>query len=481
MDASAAQLFGESVFGLASLLLIAGGAATLIGTAAAALVALTEFPGRRLFAWALILPFVAPLYVLAYAWGALAGPGGPIPIGIAGFWGLTFVYAMGLYPYVYLAVLAGFASQSRAALDAARSLGASPLRAFLRAGLPLVRPALAAGAALVLMEIAADYGAAAYFGERTLSTGIFHAWYARGEPQLALQLASLLLGAAIVFLVLERRARGGGAFGGGAARGRSGGRIALAPLAGAAAAGFCTLVILLGAVLPLAWLVRLASLRPSAELLDLVSPLVGSLALAGGGAAATLAFSIPIAQAMAARSPSWPSRLAALLANAGYAAPGAVLALGALFVFGALREAGLAAALTGATAIAALMWTYAARFAAVGAQPIEAGLARLTHGLVGAAQTLGAGPWRRLFAVDLPIAAPSLLAGGLILFVEILRELPATLILRPFGLETLAVKTYFYASDERLAQSAAPALLIVLASLGPVLLATRRLEREGER
>jgi iron(III) transport system permease protein len=207
---------------------------------------------------------------------------------------------------------------------------------------------------------------------------------------------------------------------------------------------------------------------------------MNSLMLASAGALATLGLSALIAAAARA-TPA--GRAALFAASAGYAAPGAAIALGALALFGAAREAGLVGGVSAALAIALLLWTYAARFAAAGAQPIEAGLARITPNQTGAARLLGAGPWRRLATIDLPIAGPSVLAAALIVFVEILKELPATLILRPFDFDTLAIIAYSYASDERLAQSAAPSLLITAAGLVPILFLSRRIEtaRAGAR
>ncbi|MBL8530293.1 MAG: iron ABC transporter permease, partial [Hyphomonadaceae bacterium] len=216
-------------------------------------------------------------------------------------------------------------------------------------------------------------------------------------------------------------------------------------------------------------LARLALLHPNAN--DLITPFFNSVALAALGAAVTLAIAAAIAGA--ARRAGALGKGALFVAGMGYAAPGAVIALGALSLFGLAREAGWIGGLGAALSAAALLWAYAARFTAAGVQPIDAGLARLSKGLDASARTLGAGPWRRLLQVDLPIAAPSLGAAALILFVDILKELPATLILRPFNFDTLAVLAYSYASDERLLQAAAPSLLIFLAGLAPMIILAR--------
>jgi len=472
-------LLRNGAIGTLSLALAGGLFATVFGAASAWLVSLCRFPGRAAFEWLLVVPLAAPSYILAYAYASLTWAGGITPFRIEGFWGATFIYAIGLYPYVYLAARAAFVSQSSCALEAARTLGAKPGHVFWRVGLPLARPAIAAGAALAIMEIAADYGAAQHFGLTTLSTAIFRAWYAHGAPSMALQISAVLLLGALVFLVLERRARGRASYAGGSARWRPLPRYQLGPLPGLAAAGFCAALVVLGALLPLGWLARLALLHANVE--DVVGPFMNSMVLAGGGALVTLAFAAAIA--VAARRSRGIGKASLYASAMGYAAPGAVIALGALSLFGLAREAGLVGGLSAGLALTALIWTYAARFAAAGVQPIDAGLARLSRGLDASARTLGAGPWRRLLQIDLPIAAPSLAAAALILFVEILKELPATLILRPFDFDTLAVRAYSYASDERLLEAAAPALLIFLAGLLPILILTRSLghARAGQR
>ncbi len=478
-DAPVPTFFWESVRGSLGLALVGGGAATVLGVVSAWLVAMCAFPGRSLFSWALILPLAAPGYVLAYAYAALTWAGGPLPFAVSGFWGAAFIYALAFYPYVYLAARAAFASQSVCALEAARSLGASPLAMAVKVAAPLAWPGVAAGAALAVMEILADFGVAQYLGASTLTTEVFRAWFSRAEPQAALQLASLLLTAAVALMALERVLRGRRGFAGGSARWRPLPRYRLTPIAAALAFVFCGSLLLLAVIAPLGWLIRLAALRPLSDLPLLAEPLMNALILAGGAALVTLPLAALLAAAARQSNPLAArfGQAGLFAAGMGYAAPGAVIALGALAAFAAAREAGLVGGLTGATAITALLWTYAARFAAPGAQPMEAGLARVSRSLGFAARTLGAGPARRFFAVDAPIAAPSVLAAALIVFVEALKELPATLILRPFNFDTLAVRAYAYASDERLPQAAAPALLIVLAGLLPVILLSTRIER----
>lgn len=467
-----AALIAEGAIGTATLVLAGGAGAIVFGAAAAWLVTLCNFPGRGVFEWALAVPLAAPSYILAYAYASMTWAGGS-PVPVEGTWGAAFIYAVGLYPYVYLAARASFASQSACALEAARMLGASPARVFWRVALPLARPGIAAGAALACMEIAADYGAAQHLGLSTLSTAVFRAWYAHGAPALALQISGVLLVAATVLLFVERGARGRASYAGGSSRWRPLPRYNLKPAASALAVAFCVALITLGALLPLLWLARLAVLHANA--VDIARPFINSMVLATLGTLITLTLAAAIAVA-ARRASAW-GKAPLFAAGMGYAAPGAVIALGALSLFGLAREAGWVGGLGAGLSLAALFWTYASRFSAAGVGPIDAGLARLSKGLDASARTLGAGPWRRFIAIDLPIAAPSLAAAALILFVEILKELPATLILRPFNFDTLAVKAYSYASDERLLQAAAPSLLIFLAGLAPIIILARNIER----
>jgi iron(III) transport system permease protein len=466
------DLLRDGALGTASLMIVGGGGAIVLGAAAAWLVSLCRFPGRGPMTWLLVIPMAAPSYVLAYAYSGMTWAGAA-PIAVEGFWGAAFVYAFGLYPYVYLAARAAFVSQSACAIEAARSLGAGPGAVFQRVALPLARPAIAAGGALALMEVAADYGAAQHFGLTTLSTAVFRAWYAHGDLNLALRIAAALLVAAAVFLWIERRARGRAQFGGGSTRWRPLPRYALKPLAGLGALGFCVALVGFGAALPLAWLAGLAFTHGAIS--DVARPLLNTVALAAGGAVVALACAAAVAVAA-----HHAGRFASVLrygTSIGYAAPGAVIAVGALALFALARDAGFIGGLTTGLALIALIWTYAARFAAAGLQPIDSGLQRLSKGLDASARTLGAGPWRRFWRVDLPIAAPSLAAAALIIFVEILKELPATLILRPFNFDTLAVLANAYASDERLLQAAAPSLLIFAAGLAPIILLSRGLAR----
>jgi iron(III) transport system permease protein len=475
MDASSIRLLSESIAGTLMLVVIGGGAATLLGAAAALLVTLCRFPGRDLFEWLLVLPIAAPVYALAFAYSSLTGPDGPVPYALAPHAGAAFVYAIGFFPLVYLAARASFANHAGSILEAARSMGAQPMRALLQVALPLAHPGIAAGAALAFMEIAADYGAAQHFGAATITTGLFRAWFSHGAPQLALQFGAMLVLGALLFLWLERGAREPQLQTARETARRPMPKYDMPMLPGVLATAFCTILVALGALVPLVWLARLALFRPFTDLFELGGPLLNSLILAGLGAGATLTLAIVVA-AMARHGGSM-GRAASLAAAASYAMPGAALALGVFALYAIGERLGWFAGLGTAVAIGLLAWTYAVRFAATGAQPVATGLERITAGMTGAARTLGAGRARRLFSVHLPIAAPGILAAALVVFIEALRELPATMLLRPYAFDTLAVRAFAYASDGRVAQSAAPALLLTAVGLVPLLFLSHQMTR----
>lgn len=448
-------------------------------------VTMYAFPGRRVFEWLLILPLAAPGYVLAYAYGDLLDVGGPIQAalrqatGLAArdYWfpqiaslpGLSFVLACCLFPYVYLTARAAFVSQSVCALEAARSLGAGPGRSFFAVALPAARPAIVAGLALALMEAAADYGAAEYLGVTTLTAGIVRAWKSFGEPATAARIALVLLSLVLVLVFAERFSRGRAGSQQSSTRWRAVSRVTPAPLTAWSLTGLCTLVFTLSFVLPIGRLIWL-SLESRGDIAPVGRAVLNSVLLAGAGA--LLAFVLALGIAMSSRTHGPASQFARLAATSGYAIPGAVLALGALVVLGVLPFT-----LTGMGALVALAWVYASRFTAAGAEPMVAAMGRAPASMGQAALSLGASPLRKAREVDLPLAMSGASAGALILFVEALKELPATLMLRPFNWDTLAVRAYAYASDERLAAAALPSLLITLAGLAPVIFLSRRLSR----
>lgn len=466
-------------------LLIAALIMLALAVPAAWLISQYEFPGRVLFSWALILPLAMPGYVMAYAWADLMGVAGPLQnhirsltgLSARDYWfpnlfstpGLAFILASTLFPYVYITARAAFSMQSLATLEAARSLGARATELFWRVALPVALPAILGGLCLALMEAAADYGAADFLGVQTLGVGIIRSWTSFGEPNTAARLALMLVLIAGVFLIAARWTQGGRGVQQTSARWLSPRRITLPFATAWAASLFCSLILLICFFAPMSRLIWLAT-ETSTRTTDLLPLLQSTLLLGVFGTA--MAFVAALIFTLVAKRSSTLRFGTRLIAAAGYAAPGAVLGLGALFI---LRETGQA--LSGTVAITLLVWIYVSRFTSAGVEPMQASLDRLPKNLDNAARSLGSRGVLHFFRIDLPLLTPGALAAGLILFVEILKELPATLMLRPFGWDTLAVKAHAYATDERLAQATLPSLLIVLAGLLPVLLLSWRLNQ----
>ncbi len=473
----------------------------LLGTACATAVTLFEFPGRRIFEWALLLPLAMPAYVLAYAWtDALQfssplqtalrrwlGVPGPLWPDVRSLWGAVILFVLCLYPYVYLLTRAALAERGVQMMEAARLLGAGLGRRVLQVALPLARPAIAAGVALALMETLADYGVGAYFGLSTFSTGIYKAWLVMNDRIAAAQLASLLLLAVALLLAAERRAQRRLRFAAGRSTQTSEARAV--PLRGKAAwaAGvLCALPVCLGFVLPVAWLMRMLWVEAVASDIGLPLARFGSWALASlqlAGLAALAATLLALGLGVALRrSPSPGIGLLPVLARVvslGYAVPGAVIAVGILLPLAWVQQRwpqiGLSVWVTGT--IFGLLYAYLVRFSAVALQSVEAGLARVPRSIDDTARMLGAGQRRVFMQLHLPLLRRSALAAALLVFVDVMKELPATLVLRPFGSDTLAVVAYNLARDERLGEAALPSLAIVAVGLLPVVLLSRALRQ----
>jgi iron(III) transport system permease protein len=484
----------------ALLMALAGVFAAVTGTGCAWLIAATRFPGRRVLGWALVLPLAVPAYIAAYIYADLLDYAGPVQAGLRGLtgWGPqdysfpdirslgggAFVLGIVLYPYVYLLARTAFATQSLSQFRAARSLGAPPAAAFWRVALPAARPAIAGGLALVLMEVLADFGVAEYFAIPTFSTGIFRSWLAMGDKQAALKLAAVMLLFVIALIALEAATRRGRSDSrdGLAARGGAEPLVALSPLGKALALIACLIPVLLGFVLPAGYLAALAlSDVAQGAAGDLATYARGSLWLGLAAASVCLVAALLLAFARA-RSPSPLTVGAIRLATLGYALPGALLAVGLLAPLGAFDQSltrfardtfgwsgGLL--LTGTSAI--LIYALSVRFLTVAYNTVSGGLARIPPSLDAAARSLGARPARVLARIYAPLLAPSLAGAAALVFIDTLRELPATLILRPFNLETLATRTYRLASDERLIEASIPALILLAVGLLPVLLLNR--------
>ena len=471
----------------------------VIGVGCAWLVATCDFPGRRAFEWALLLPLAVPAYVLAYAYTDLLQFSGPVQSAmraamgwgpgdfrlpeIRSLGGAALVFSMALYPYVYLLARVAFIEQSASLVDAGRTLGLSTWSSFARVSLPLARPAIAAGAALALMETLADFGTVSYFGVQTFTTGIFRAWLSLGEPASAAKLSVLLLAFVAIALALERGLRGRARFEQAASSARRK-RWSLGGAKGAAAFMACALPIALGFVLPAAHLAQL-SLRGTdawgarfGQLVVNTTFLATITALLAVAAALLLGYGARISRSRVAFG---VNRLASL----GYAIPGAVIAIGVLipatrldhWLADAAQAAGIELGLVLTGSVAALVYAYLIRFLAIALQTVEAGLARITPHMEDASRSLGLGPGETLARVHVPMMRSSLVTAGLLVFVDVMKELPATFVMRPFDFDTLAVQAYHFASDERLPEAAAASLAIVAVGLLPLIVASRRLIR----
>jgi iron(III) transport system permease protein len=473
-----------------------------VGVGTAWLVAQHDFPGRRLFEWALVLPLAVPTYVVAYTYTDLLQYVGPLQSslrhafgwGRGDYWfpdvrtlpGAIALFVLVLYPYVYLLARTAFLERASGMLEAGRSLGLGPWGAFFRVALPLARPAIAAGTALALMETLADYGAVAYFGVQTFTTGIYRAWFSLGDRAAAAQLSAVLLGVVGLLLAAERASRGRARYHDTTGRGR--------PLVGrrlggwraAAAVAACAIPLALGFLVPAGALLEMALTEGDAQLGPRFLRLArNSVALAGASAALAVLLSLLLAySARVARSP-WPGRLNRV-AGLGYAVPGSVIAVGVLIPVTRLDHwlASVLEAATGARpgllltgGVAALVYACLVRFLAVALQSVEASLARITSSMDDAARSLGCGEGATLARVHLPLLRGGLWTAGLLVFVDVMKELPATLVMRPFDFDTLATQAHVLASDERLAEASTSALAIVAVGVLPLVAVARRIAR----
>ena len=483
----------DYVINTVALALAVGVLSAVIGVATAWVVATRDFPGRRILSWALVLPLAAPAYVVAYVYTDLLEFAGPVQSALrvatgwaAGdYWfppirsltGAALVLSLVLYPYVYLLARTAFEVQAASLFEAARVLGARPRRAFFAVALPAARPVIAGGVALAMMETVADYGVVDYFGVSTFTTGIFRTWFALGDRAAALELAAWLFVLALLLVLAESAAR----------RGRYSNPVArdvAAPLHAlkgrrAAMATFgCSLPLVFGFVVPVVVLVRHAVAQGDTLLGHGFGGFVAN-SFTVAAAAAILATALAVGLAYSERlNAARPTRLAIRTATLGYALPGTVVAVGVLvplalldktiarFLAGFGVDVGLI--LTGTTA--ALVFAYVARFLTVAYNACHGGMEKVHRNLDAAARTLGAAPRRVLTAVHFPLTRAAVASAGLLVFIDVMKELPATLILRPFNFETLATRVYRLASDERLAEASTAALAIVMVGVVPVVL-----------
>jgi iron(III) transport system permease protein len=487
-----AELLGNTL----GLVLGVGAATLCLGTALAWLVVSFEFPGRRVFEWALVLPLALPTYVMGFVFLGVFDYTGPLQtllretlgagVGVADLrsgWGVTLVMTLVLYPYVYTLGRAALLDQPPEAVESARSLGRRPLEILARVTLPLARPALVAGTTLACMEALADFGTVAIFGYRTLTEAVYRVWHGLFDRQAATQLAAVLLGLAALLTTLERASRGRARFTQGRRPTRPPARIRLRGGRAALATAGCSIVLALGFLLPVGQLVvwSAGTLGRDGLPAGFARALGTSLGLAATAAVVALGVAVVLAYGLRRR----PSRLivpAVRFSTLGYALPGAVIAVGVLLPLSALdhrlaaaierlsgRDVGLL--LTGTAA--ALLFGYVVRFLAVSVGTVEASLARVPRSFDEIARSLGVGAARTLGAVHLPLVRRGLLAAVLLVFVDVMKEMPATLLLRPLDVDTLAMVVWQRTAESLWEEAAVPALALVAAGLVPVVLLVR--------
>lgn len=484
---------------LNTILLMAGVAALtfLVGVSTAWLVTMYDFPGRSILQWALILPISMPAYILGFTWAGILDYTSPVYVflrnnfgvetgpyllfNILSLPGAILVLSLSLYPYVYLITRAFFIKQSSTLLEVAASLGRKPMRVFISTALPLARPAIVAGISLALMEVLNDYGLARYYGVDTFTTGIFTAWFAFGNASAAMKLSAYLMVFVLALILLERYQRGQMRFDVTGSHYRPPTLHRLSGMASAAAIILCLLPVLPGFIFPAAMLVHW-SMQTAAQVLDIRfwELLRNSFILAVMAAVLVVVVSLFIAFTVR----SFPSRLVRVLARIstlGYALPGAVVAIGIMIPFlwldGRLASAmpGMGIAVTGTWF--ALVYAYMVRFMAVGYNNMESGMTGLSPSLDEASRSLGRSNAGTLTRVILPLMKAPVLSALLLVFIDVLKELPLTLILRPFNFDTLAIRAFEYASDERVAEAAPAALIIVLVGIIPAFLLNRMMGR----
>lgn len=483
------------------LMLGVGVGVLLLGIPTAWLTSVCDFPGRKLFSWALLLPLAVPAYIIAYTYTGLLDYAGPVQsairsitgLGYGEYWffeirsltGAMIMLALVLYPYVYLLSRAAFLEQSSSTLEVSRTLGYNQWQGLFKLALPLARPAIIAGLTLALMETLADYGTVQYFGVSTFTTGIFRTFYGFGDSAAAAQLAAFLLGFVALLVLVEKYSRRKARYHSSAEYKAKAKLIELRGAKALLAFVICFVPVLLGFLIP-ALLLAYWSLTQA----DLSDGAFGQLAWNSfylAFLAAVIAVGLALLLAYAGRlTPNRSVRFSIATAGMGYALPGTIIAVGVIIPFAWLDHQLIAAAkawlgidlgLILSGTLAALLFAYTVRFLAVSLGAVQTGLGKVKPSLDGAARTLGCTPMQVLKQIHVPLMRSSVLTALLIVFVDVLKELPATLILRPFNFNTLAVRAFELASDERLIDAAPASLLIVAVGLLPVILLSRSISQ----
>ncbi len=476
-----------------------------MGITMAWLTAMCRFPGRSLFEWAALLPMAMPAYIIAYTYSGMLDFSGPVQSllreifgwgygdywfpEIHSLWGAASMLSLVLYPYVYLLTRAALLEQSTTVLEASRILGAGPWRTLFSVALPLARPAIVTGLSLALMETLADYGTVKYFGVDTFTTGIFRTWFGLGDSNAAAQLSALLMSFVLMLVLLERWSRKQAQYHRSGMAERRLERIDLPGWRGWVAFILCLLPVLFGFLVPALQLGSWA-LETAQDMVDesFIFLTINSFLLASGTALIALVLALFMAYGKRLQS----TRLIAFsvrLASMGYAVPGTVIAVGVMLPFAWFdktvddwfRQAfDISTGLIFSGTLFILVFAYLVRFLAVSINTVESGLGKIRISMDEAARSLGYQPAQVLKRIHVPLMRSTLLTCVLLVFVDVLKELPATLILRPFNFNTLAVRAFELASDERLADSSTAALAIVAAGLIPVILLSRAISKRED-
>lgn len=473
-------VLGGYLFNTLILVVGVGMVACLVAVPTAWLVTCFEFPGRRILSWALLLPLAFPTYVAAFVFYQGSESAIPFLIWVRNNWGidtylifeliirystLIIMMAAVLYPYIYLACRSSFAQQGRTVLEAARVLGDSPRQVFFRVGLPMARPGMVAGLALVTMEVINDYGAVHFFGVPTLTEGVFRTWFGMGDKVAALRLASIVMVSIGFLLAFEQLMRGRAQY---VEIGDSPAPLArdrLSGVRGWLAVFLCLLPLAIGFFYPFGKLFRWAWLHLTSDAGFLFTS--GEAIARGTGLAAITAIFMPLLAAVFAYAvrlrENRGRKLMERAAGLGYATPGAVIAVGVLVVFGTFDRWDVPWLPLLSGSLLAIGFAYIVRFFAIPLQFSRAGMDRVGRPVEEVSMLLGHGPLATFLRVDLPLLKGPLIAAGMLLFVDILKELPLTLILRPANFETLATTAFSLAKESRLQACAVPSLMIVLA------------------
>lgn len=502
----AATVLPQYILNSFGLMLGVGAGVLLLGVSTAWLVTLCSFPGSRIFEWALLLPLASPAYLLAYTYTEFLDYYGPIQTALRGvfgwqsatdywspnirsLWGAIAMLSLVLYPYVYLLARVAFLEQATCTLEASRALGCNPWESFRKVALPLARPAITAGLALALMETLNDFGTVQYFGVSTFTTGIYRTWFGSGERQAAAQLAAVLMMFILGLILLERWSRRRARYYQTSSQQQLS-TYRLGGLRALLAVLICLGPIVLGLLIPGGLLLQMTLSERTARFNQSFFELANhSLLLAAVTAAIAVLLSLFLAYGVRLQGNAL-LRFGVRISSMGYAVPGSVIAVGILIPIAWVDNSlntwmtanfGFSTGLLLSGTVVGLILAYLVRFLAVSLSTVETGLGKIRPTLDDASRSLGQGTVGTLRKIHVPIMEGSLFTAVMLIFVDVMKELPATIVMQPSNFETLAVRVYQYAEDERLVEAAAPALAIILVGLLPVLLLSWQIARSRRR